>query len=110
MLLISGTGLLKNTFGCLDRLIGGTNLQKIIKETFDDLHCCLVRDAEQQNERDFPRMSMRHGITDGTKMCGSKRVDKCFVLLCVMQMHLGWKLMWKEMKERNISLKRFKTA
>jgi hypothetical protein len=28
MLHVSGTGLLKHMFGCLDKLIGGTNLKK----------------------------------------------------------------------------------
>ncbi len=59
-------------FGCLDYLIGGPNSKKKDKESFDDLHHCLVRDAEQQSERDFTRMSIQNGITDGTKMCGSK--------------------------------------
>jgi hypothetical protein len=72
MLHVSGTGLLKHMFGYLDNLIGGPNLKKQDKESFDDLHHCLVRDAEQQSERDFPRMSIRNGITDGTNMCGSK--------------------------------------
>jgi hypothetical protein len=29
MLRVSGTGLLKHMFGCLDKLIGGTNLKNI---------------------------------------------------------------------------------
>jgi hypothetical protein len=31
MLHVSGTGLLKHMFGCLDNLIGGTNLKKNIR-------------------------------------------------------------------------------
>ncbi len=58
MLHVSGTGLLKHMFGCLDNLIGGTNSKKKDKKSFDDLHQCLVRDAEQQRERDFPCMSI----------------------------------------------------
>ncbi len=84
--------------------------QKIDKESFDDLHRCLVRDAEQQSERDFPRMSIRNGISDGTKMCGSKQVGNCFVLLCVIHTHSRKKLMWKEMKDREISFKKFKNC
>jgi hypothetical protein len=55
-------------------------------------------------------MSIRNGISECTKMFGSKRVSNCFVLLCVMHTHSGQKLMWKEMKERKISLKRFKNC
>jgi hypothetical protein len=93
MLHVSGTGLLKHMFGCPDMLIGGTNSKKKDKESFDDLHRCLVRDAEQQSERDFPCTFMRNGITDVTKMCGSERVGNCFVSLCVMHTHSGQKLM-----------------
>jgi hypothetical protein len=89
MLHVSSTGLLKHMFGCLDNLIGGPNSKKNDKESFDDLHRCLVRDAEQQNERDFLRTSIQNGITDGTKMCGSEQVGNCVVLLCVMHTHSG---------------------
>ena len=93
MLHVSGMGLLKHMFGCLDGLIGGTKSKKRDKESFDDLHHCLVINAERQSKCDFPRMSIRNGITDGTKMCGSERVGNCFVLLCVMHTHLGKELM-----------------
>jgi hypothetical protein len=109
MLHASGTGLLKRMFSCFDSLIRGTK-SKIDKESFDDLHHCLIRDTEQQSERDFPHMSIPNGITDATKMCGSERVGNCFVLLCVMHTHSGKKVMLEEIKERKISLKRFKTA
>ena len=67
---MGGTGILKYIFEYLNNLIAGD----IDKETFDDLHRQLVKDAQRQSERDFPRMSVRNGITDGTKMCGSERV------------------------------------
>jgi hypothetical protein len=76
------------------------------KESFDDLNCCLVRDAEQQSERDFPRMSILNLITDGTKICRSEWVDNCFLLLWVMHTHSGKTLMLKETKERKITLER----
>jgi hypothetical protein len=85
-------------------------IKKKDKESFDDLHRCLVRDAEQQSERDFPSMSIQNGITDGTKMCGSEQVGNYFVLLCVMHTHSGQKLMQKEMKDRTISLKKIKNC
>jgi hypothetical protein len=51
-------------------LIEGLNKKKD-KESFDDLHGCVVWDAEQQSEKDFPHMSKQNGITDGTIMYGS---------------------------------------
>jgi hypothetical protein len=89
MLHVSGTGLLQHMHGCHGNLIGGPNLKKKDMESFDDLHCYIVRDAEQQCERYFPHMSIQNGITDGSKMCGSKQVGNCFVLLCVMYTHSG---------------------
>jgi hypothetical protein len=83
-------------------------LEKKDKESFDDLHHCLVKDAEQQSERDFPRMSIQNGITNGTKMCKSEQVGNCFVLLCVIHTHSGEKMMWNEMKDRKIFLKKIK--
>jgi hypothetical protein len=59
MLHVSSAGLLKHMFGCLDNLIGGPNLKKKDKESFDDSHRCLVKDTEQQSERDILRMSIR---------------------------------------------------
>jgi hypothetical protein len=109
MLYVSGTGLLKHMFGCLDDLIGGTKSKKRDKESFDDLHRRLVINAERQSKCDFPRMSIRNGITDGTKMCGSERVGNCFVLFCVMHTHLGKELMSNKMKQRKVPLKRFIT-
>jgi hypothetical protein len=43
-------------------------------------------------------------------MCGSKQVGNCYVLLCVIHTHSGKKLMWKEMKDRTISMKKFKNC
>jgi hypothetical protein len=43
-------------------------------------------------------------------MCGSEQVGNCFVLLCVMHTHSGQKLMWKDMKDRTISLKKIKNC
>ena len=100
MLHVSGTGLLKYMFESLVALISLTRSSKRDRETFDDLHRCLVRDAQRQSERDFPRMSIRNGVTDCTKMCGSERVGNCFVLLCVMHTHLGKELMANKMKQR----------
>ncbi len=81
MLHVSGIGLLKYMFECLEILIGIVKKRKKKdKEDFDDLHRCLVQIAQKQRERDFPQMSIHNGITNGTKMCGSERVGNCFIL------------------------------
>ena len=101
MLHIGGTEILKYIFENLDSLIERTK----DKETFDDLHRCLVRDAQSQSEKGFPHMSIRNGITDSTKMCGSKRVGYCFILLCLFHTQLGQKLI---SMHRTESLKSYK--
>jgi len=88
MLHVGGTGILKYIFEYLDNLIAGDK----DKETFDDLHRQLVKDAQCQSKRDFPRMSVRNGITDGTKMCRSERVGNAFILLCLFHTQLGQQL------------------
>jgi hypothetical protein len=85
MLRVGGTGVLKYIFEYLNNLIAGD----IDKETFDDLHRQLVKDAQRQSERDFLQTFVRNGITDGTKMCGSECVGIAFILLCLFHTQLG---------------------
>ncbi len=108
MLHVSGTRLLKYMFGCLEGLISLSRSRKKDRESFDDLHRCIVivRDAQQQSEQNFPHMSIRNGITNGTKMCGSEQVGHCFVLLCAIHSQLGQSLLANEMRERRISLQK----
>ncbi len=103
MLHISGVGLLKYMFASLECLISLTRSKKQDQELFDDLHRCIVIDAQRQSKRDFPRMSVCNGITDCSKMCGSEQVGTCFALLCAMHTQLGKNLLAKEMREKGIS-------
>ena len=108
MLHVSGVGLLKYMFKSLDILIGVVKKKKNKdKEDFDDLHRCLVQIAQKQSERDFPRMSVRNGITDGTKLSGSERVGNCFILLCVVHTSAGQMLIKPGLALYKIPLKRF---
>ncbi len=107
MLHISGVGLLKYMFASLECLISLTRSKKRDQESFDDLHHCIVIDAQRQRERDFPRMSVPNGITDGSKMCGSEQVGNCFAFFCAMYTQLEKNLLAKEMGERGISWQKF---
>jgi hypothetical protein len=53
------------------------------KEAFDKLHQVLASQSTHQSETDFPRTSVRNGITDGSKMGGMERVGNLAILLCV---------------------------
>jgi hypothetical protein len=55
-------------------------------------------------------MSKQNGITDGTKLCRSEQVGNCFALLCVMHTHSRQTLMWKEINDRTIFLKKIKNC
>jgi hypothetical protein len=74
---------------------------------FDDLHHCIVIDAQRQSKHDFPQMPVRNCTTDGSKMCGSEQVGNCFALLCAMHTRLGKHFLAKEMGERGISWQKF---
>jgi hypothetical protein len=54
-------------------------------------------------------MSIRNGITDGTKMCGSERVGNCFVLLFVMHTHLGKELISNKIEQKENSNEKVNT-
>ncbi len=54
MLHVSGTGLLNTCLVVLIVWLEAQIQRKKDEESFDDLHQSLVRDAEQQSERDFP--------------------------------------------------------
>ncbi len=79
MLHVSGTVLLKHMFGCLGGLIGRAKSRNRDKESFDDLHCCVVISLERQSKRDFPCMLIHNGITDGKNV----RFRESWELLCV---------------------------
>ena len=49
-------------------LIGPKDSNMAEKNLYNALHASLVRDTRQQSDRDFPRMSIRGGFGDGTKM------------------------------------------
>ncbi len=110
MLHIGGTGLLKHLFKSFCELIGTKNSNKKEKEDFDDLHHCLVMDEQRQSEQRMPRMSIRNGITDGTKMCGLERVGNFFILLCVMNTTSGKCLLSNGLSRERIPLKRFRNC
>lgn len=91
LLHVSRIIILNYIFECLNLLIAGNK----DKESFDDLHRCLVSESQCQSERDVSRMSIQNGITDGTKMCGSEQVGNCFILLCLIHTQLGQQLFSK---------------
>jgi hypothetical protein len=108
MLHVSGVGLLKYMFKCLDILIGTVKKRKKKdKEDFDGLHHCLVKISQKQRERDFPRMSIRNGITNGTKRCRSECGGDCFILLCVVHTSAGQILIKPGLTKYKIPLKIF---
>ena len=46
------------------------------------MHQFLASQSTHQSEKDFPRTSVRNGITDGSKMGGMERVGNLAILLC----------------------------
>ena len=110
MLHVSGTGILMYMLAAVDQLLGKKKSNKQGKELFDELHRCLVMDAQRQSEREMPRMSIRNGITDGTKMCGSERVGNYFILLCAVNTHQGRALLGPHLSKKKISFFKFRNC
>ena len=79
---VAGTGIFKYMFSCISNILG-SNTTKRGKEAFDKLHQVLASQSTHQSETDFPRPSVRNGITDGSKMGGMERVGNLAILLCV---------------------------
>ena len=48
------------------------------------MHQNLVVESLKQSERDMPRMLLRNGVTDGTKITASEHVGNMFMLLCAI--------------------------
>jgi len=82
MLHVAGTGTFKYMFSCLSDILG-SNTTKKEKEAFDNLHQFIASQSTHQSEKDFPRTSVRNGITDNSKMGGMERVGNLAILLCV---------------------------
>jgi len=61
-------------FTCLSNIIGLGGTKGREKERLANLHQLLSSQSTRQSETNFPRTSMPNGITDGTKICGKKRV------------------------------------
>jgi hypothetical protein len=61
MLHVSGTGLLKHIFVSLCDLIGSEKNKTKERDQFDDLHQCLVQDAQRQSEHDYPQCLFKMG-------------------------------------------------
>ena len=83
MLHVAGVGIFKYMFTCLSDIIGLNTTKEKGKELLNCLHQLLSSQSTRQSEKDFPRTSMRNGLTDGTKMGGKERVGNMAILLCL---------------------------
>ena len=104
MLHVAGTGIFKYMFSCITNILGSTKSKKD-REAFDKLHQVLASQATHQSELDFPRTSVRNGITDGSKMGGMERVGNLAILLCVTYTKDARDLMRDGLRARKTSMK-----
>ena len=110
MLHVSGNGIMKYELRALNQLIGRGDSKQKGKGLFDTLHQMLVIDAGRQSERDFPRMSLRNGALDGTKLTATERIGILFKLLCVTYTATGVKLLKPGWNQNNITAKEFRNC
>ncbi len=70
----SGSGLIMYMFESLREQMGGGKDRDLINRQ----HILISNLIKRQNERDFPRGSMRNGLIDGTKCQSSKQKGNLF--------------------------------
>ena len=104
MLHVDVTGIFKYMFICLSDILGSKTTKRE-KEAFDKLHQFLASQSTHQSETDFPRTSVRNGITDGSKMGGMERVGNLAILLCVTYTKDARDLMRDGLRGRKTSMK-----
>ena len=75
-------GIFKYMFSCLSDIFG-SDTTKRGQEAFDKLHQFIVSQSTHQSETDFPRISVRNGIIDGSKMGRMEGVGNLAILMCV---------------------------
>ena len=103
MLHVLGTGILKYLFESVSDLIGPNDSKKKEKDMLDALFSGLVQDAARQSDCDFPRMSMRGGVTDPVKLTGSERIGNLNLFLCLSYTGSGVALLRPGWEQNNIS-------
>ena len=108
MLHVAGVGIFKYMFSCLSDIIGLGKTKEKEKLQLDCLHQVLTSQSTHQSEKDFPRTSMRNGITDGTKMSGKERVGNMAILLCLTYTKEGRELLMPGLTHNNTSMKDFR--
>ena len=70
-------------------LIGPKDSNMAEKNLYNALHALLVRDTQQQSDRDFPRMSIRGGFGDGSKMASHEAIGNLVIQLVISYTQSG---------------------
>jgi hypothetical protein len=110
MLHVTGNGIMKYQLEVVKQIIeSGTKKTNKLNQ-LDVLHHNLVTESLKQSERDMPRMSLRNGVTDETKMTASERVGNMFMLLCVIHTKDGREFFHNGLNELDIALSAFKNC
>ena len=76
-------------FRAIVNLIGPKDSNMAEKNLYNALHASLVRDARRQSDRDFPRMSIRGGFGDGTKMASHEAIGNLVIQLVISYTQSG---------------------
>ena len=108
MLHVCGNGLYKYQLECVCELVGKRTSRQKQKQVFNTLHQHLVNDGARQSERDFPRMSVRTGVLDGTKMSATERLGNMMILMCLAHTTTGINLLRRGWSKNNIGHQEFR--
>ena len=105
---VLGQGIIKYMFRSITNLLGPGDSKKTEKDAYNALHHNLLNRANRQSEKDFPKMTIRGGFNDGTKMTAGEAVGNLFIQLCASYTETGIGLLDAGWKKYNITPKAFR--
>ena len=107
MLHVAGAGIFKYMLECVADIIGPNETNANDKCLFDMLHEKFAFLATRQSEKDFPRVSRRNGVLDGTKMSAKERVGNLVIVLMISDTKEGKRMLTDGLKRNRQSLDNF---
>ena len=105
---VHGHGSYKDGPEAVYDIIGVGNTKAAEKESIDLLFQAVAYDVVHNSQRRLPRLAIRFGPTDGTRITGIERKGNYLVLLIGLSTNRGKEIMDKFVKEKNIALSKIR--
>ena len=105
---VHGHGSYKDGPEAVYDIIGAGNTKAAEKESIDLLFQAVAYDVAHNSQRRLPRIAIRFGPTDGTRITGIERKGNYLVLLICLTTSRGKEIMDKFVREKNIPLSKIR--